>query len=121
MCGGHSPPPVAALGGDTSARGRCHSRWRHCESYTRSMRVEMYCKRDCDCCEKAFKVLARYAYDYDLAITCTDITDNVALMARYGNQIPVVFIDGKLRFKGRVNEVLWRRLLVNAPARAAIS
>lgn len=82
------------------------------------MRVEMYCKRDCDCCERAFAVLAKYAYDFDLDITCTDITDDAEKMKKYGGQIPVVFFDGKLRFKGKVNEVLLRRLLVNVPARA---
>ena len=85
------------------------------------MRVEMYCKRSCDCCEKAFNVLAKYAYDYDLAITCTDITDDAEKMEKYGEQIPIVFFDGKLRFKGKINEVLPRRLLVNVPARMAIS
>jgi glutaredoxin len=83
------------------------------------MRVEMYCKRSCECCEKAFNVLAKYAYDYDLNITCTDITDDAEKMAKYGEQIPIVFFDGKLRFKGKINEVLLRRLLVNVPARAA--
>ena len=81
------------------------------------MRVEMYCKRSCDCCEKASNLLAKYAYDYDWAITCTDITDAAEKVKKYGEQIPIVFIDGKLRFKGKINEVLLRRLLVNVPAR----
>jgi hypothetical protein len=41
-----------------------------------------------------------------------DINSDAALVEQYGWVIPVVFIDGKERFRGRVDEVLLQRLLV---------
>ncbi len=81
------------------------------------MKVEIYTKRGCDCCGKAERKLLAAAYDHDLTVTTRDITDDVDLMAKYGNQVPVVFFDGKLRFKMQVNEVLLKKLLANVPAR----
>jgi hypothetical protein len=40
-----------------------------------------------------------------------DIDADPALHERYTDCVPVVEIDGKERFRGRVNEVLLKRLL----------
>ena len=48
---------------------------------------------------------------YSLAVQSIDIDADPALVARYDECVPVVVIDGQERFRGRVDEVLLRRLL----------
>ncbi|MCC6574843.1 MAG: glutaredoxin family protein [Planctomycetes bacterium] len=81
------------------------------------MNVLVYTKPGCDCCAKALRKLQTAAYDHDLTITARDISGDAGLMAKYGNLVPVVFFDGKLRFKMQVNEVLLKKVLANVPAR----
>ncbi len=40
-----------------------------------------------------------------------DVDTDPALIAEHGEWVPVVTVDGKVRFRGRVNEVLLTRLL----------
>ena len=40
-----------------------------------------------------------------------DIDQDPELLVRYGQCVPVVLIDGRLRFRGRVDPRLLRRLL----------
>ena len=37
------------------------------------------------------------------------------LVDRFGKCVPVVELDGKVRFKGRINEILLRRLIEGSP------
>jgi hypothetical protein len=48
---------------------------------------------------------------YGFAMTVVDVDTDPQLAARYGNQVPVVTVNGKVRFRGGVNEVLLTRLL----------
>mgnify|MGYP002626166057 CR=1 FL=1 len=40
-----------------------------------------------------------------------DVDADPALRERYNECVPVVHIDGRERFRGKINEVLLRRLL----------
>jgi hypothetical protein len=46
-----------------------------------------------------------------------DIDRDPELVARFSTCVPVVELDGKVRFRGRVNEVLLRRLIAATPPR----
>jgi hypothetical protein len=46
-----------------------------------------------------------------VAIELIDVDTDPALVAEYGELIPVVAVDGKIRFKGQVNPALLERLL----------
>jgi hypothetical protein len=48
---------------------------------------------------------------HGLAPLCIDIDTDPALRAEFDTCVPVVEIDGRVRFRGRVDEVLLRRLL----------
>lgn len=61
----------------------------------------------CHLCDEAKELLERYGLEPELI----DIDADPALRERYTTCVPVVLIDGKERFRGRVNEVLLRRLL----------
>ena len=69
--------------------------------------VEVFSRPGCHLCDDAEELLARYG----LRPERVDIDADPALRERYTNCVPVVVIDGKERFRGRVNEVLLRRLL----------
>ncbi len=69
--------------------------------------VVLYTRRGCHLCDEALRVLA----EYGLTPRLVDIDDDAELATRYGQCVPVILIDGKERFRGRVNEVLLRRIV----------
>lgn len=69
--------------------------------------VVLYTRYGCHLCEDAKALLERYG----LAVEEVDIDGDSTLKSRYTECVPVVVIDGIERFRGRVNEVLLRRLL----------
>jgi glutaredoxin len=69
--------------------------------------VTVYRRSGCHLCDEAIGLLRRY----DLEPVVIDIDGNPALAEKFTGCVPVVLIDGKPRFRGRVNEVLLRRLL----------
>ena len=48
------------------------------------------------------------------ALEAVDVDTDPQLAARFGECVPVVTVNGKVRFRGKVNGVLLRRLLRNA-------
>ncbi len=50
---------------------------------------------------------------YGFSIDEIDINERPELLDRYNTCVPVVEIDGKVRFRGKVNEVLLLRLISN--------
>lgn len=71
--------------------------------------VILYTRQGCHLCNDAFALLTRHG----LTPRCVDIDQVAELKDRYNLCVPVVVIDGKERFRGRVNEVLLSRLLVS--------
>ena len=72
-----------------------------------SPRVTLLTRKGCHLCDDAYEVLVRYK----LAVETVDIDASDELKNRYNECVPVVLFDGKERFRGRVDEVLLRRLL----------
>ena len=72
----------------------------------------LYTRVGCHLCDDAYELLQRYG----LAPQLIDVDSDPQLVERYGCCVPVVVLDGKVRFRGRVNEVLLRRLLRRKPA-----
>jgi glutaredoxin len=72
-------------------------------------RVILYTRAGCHLCNEALAILHRFGQEPELI----DIDTDPALRERYTNCVPVVEIDGKERFRGRINEVLLARLLVS--------
>jgi glutaredoxin len=69
--------------------------------------VVLYTRSGCHLCDQAKSLLESYG----LWIRIVDIDLDPQLAERYGQCVPVVVIDGRERFRGRVDEVLLRRLL----------
>ncbi|HEX3997588.1 MAG TPA: glutaredoxin family protein [Pirellulales bacterium] len=69
--------------------------------------IILYTRLGCHLCDDAKSMLESHR----LAVKCVDIDTDPALVERFGLCVPVVFIDGRERFRGRIDPVLLRRLL----------
>jgi glutaredoxin-like protein DUF836 len=76
--------------------------------------VVMYSRPGCCLCDEAWEVLEKYRESLPPTVV-VEIDSDPALLERFSTCIPVVEIDGKVRFRGRVNEVLLRRLIEGTP------
>lgn len=91
--------------------------WEPSQTGVRFQRLVVYSREECHLCDDAKEVLARYA-EYLPDIEEIDIDDDQRLKELYGTTIPVVEIDGQVRFRGRVDELLLRRLIEGTPVHA---
>jgi hypothetical protein len=71
----------------------------------------LYTRHGCHLCDEARIQLEREQRRYGFRLELTDIDTSADLRQRYGELVPVVCVNGKVRFKGGVNRVLLRRLL----------
>jgi glutaredoxin len=71
--------------------------------------VILYTRQGCHLCDDALALLKRHG----LAPREIDIDADPELRAKYDVCVPVVEIDGRVRFRGRVDERLLRRLLAS--------
>jgi glutaredoxin len=71
---------------------------------TAEPRVTVYGKPGCHLCEDAVEVVARVCDDLGTSYVEVDITTDPELQRRYGEQIPVVFVDGAQHDFWRVDE-----------------
>lgn len=70
----------------------------------------LYTRAECHLCDDARALLDRYGIN----VTLVDIDQDEALRAQYTDCVPVVWIDGHERFRGRIDERLLLRLLRGA-------
>lgn len=69
--------------------------------------ARLYTRSGCHLCEVAEAILVKHG----LQVEQVDIDADPDLRERYNHCVPVVEIDGRERFRGRVDERLLRRLL----------
>jgi len=81
-------------------------------------RVVLYTRPGCHLCELARETLEKHQGSLSPTIEI-DIDTDPTLQTRFSTCIPVVEIDGKIRFRGRINEVLLRRLIEATPPQIA--
>lgn len=90
--------------------------------------AELYTKEDCSLCQKMKSVLEGVGGEYPLTIREIDIGTDPGLHARFAEEIPVLYLDGRKAFKYRVSEaalrrklmfLLWQRRLFGAVEKAA--
>lgn len=86
-------------------------RWPWGERKTPGREVILYTRSGCHLCEDALAVLRRAEERFGFTLREIDIAGNAELESAYGEWIPVVTVDGLVRFRGCVNEVLLTRLL----------
>ena len=90
--------------------------WRRLRNWWRrpaptTVEVVLYTRRGCHLCEDALAALEKERRRHGYRLTLRDVDSDPAWKAAFDEWVPVVEIDGKVRFRGRVNEVLLQRLL----------
>jgi glutaredoxin len=78
----------------------------------------VYTRRQCCCCHKAFEVLEEARKHHGFSMETVDVDSDSTLAERYGDTVPVVLVDGKVRFRGKVEPALLDRLLTAEASRA---
>ena len=73
----------------------------------RTFNVVLYTRDGCHLCEEAQEVLS----EFGILPTIVNIDADPNLRERFDTCVPVVEIDGKIRFRGRVEPTLLRRIV----------
>jgi glutaredoxin len=90
--------------------------WKPAAPGRRFHRLVIYSRDDCHLCDDAKAVLGEYL-EFLPRIEEVDIDADPELKSRFGMTVPVVEIDDVIRFQGRVDEILLRRLIEGTPPR----
>lgn len=70
-----------------------------------------YTRRGCHLCDVAWQILDEARRRHGFALQSVDVDSAEELANRYGTCVPVVTVNGRLRFRGAVNPVLLQRIL----------
>ena len=71
----------------------------------------VYTRQQCCCCHRALEVLKSFQKRYNFSIETVDVDADPKLVGAYGESVPVVLLNGKVRFRGVVKPILLSRLL----------
>ena len=85
--------------------------WAWLSGGTPAHEVVLYTRQGCHLCDDAWELLQQAAKRHRLTLSTRDVDADPALAAAYGECVPVVQIDGTVRFRGVVNAVLLERML----------
>lgn len=66
--------------------------------------ITLYTRKDCCLCEEMKEVVRKVAGEFPLEVKELDVDSATDLQEKYGNEVPVLFIDGRKAFKYRVTE-----------------
>jgi glutaredoxin len=70
----------------------------------------MYTRNGCHLCERAWEQLKQARRRHGFTLRQLDVDGDPELVRNYGECVPVVLINGRVRFRGIVNPVLLKRL-----------
>jgi glutaredoxin len=76
--------------------------------------VELFSKPDCHLCEEVKALLRELQLEHSFILREINIATHETLLAQYGEEIPVVFINGRKAFKYRVDPQQFVRRLQRA-------
>ena len=71
----------------------------------------VYSRADCHLCSRAWDLLTAQQTVRGFTLEKIDVDTVPELAFRYRSCVPVVLVNGEVRFRGRVNEVLLQRIL----------
>jgi glutaredoxin len=80
-------------------------------------KLTLYSRKDCCLCEDMKNAIRQAAEIVPVTLEEVDVDGSPELQVKYGDQVPVLFIDGKKAFKYRVTE----RELLKRLGRGALS
>ncbi len=74
-------------------------------------KVLLYKKEGCHLCEDAEAILERLKKDKKFFLEKIMLEDNTDIFERYGNKVPVVFINDRMAFEFKLDEQAFLRKL----------
>jgi glutaredoxin len=78
--------------------------------------VQLYSRVGCHLCELALSTLVSLQQELTFQIEEIDINSDLALLEKYGEQVPVIHIDGKAHDFFRVDPERFRKAFIAAGA-----
>ncbi len=84
--------------------------WKPAVPGRRFRQLTLYTRAHCPLCDEAADVLADYSHWLPPPVE-VDIDGDSQLVQQFDTCVPVVVCDGKIRFRGRIDETLLRRLI----------
>jgi len=82
------------------------------------IRLTLYKRQDCCLCEEMLGIVGALRSEFPFETESIDIGGNPDLEARFGDEIPVLFINGRKAFKYRVTRDKLRARLLHACGRS---
>jgi glutaredoxin len=77
----------------------------------------LYTRAGCHLCELAWDLLQTAQLQHGFRLDVVDVDTDDDLARQYGQSVPVITVNGKVRFKGKINPVLLLRILDRRPSR----
>ena len=71
----------------------------------------MYTRSGCHLCDTAWIELLEAQKRHGFALAAVDVDSDPQLTARFGEEVPVITLNGKVRFRGGLNRALLIRLI----------
>ena len=93
-------------------------RWRPSLPGVRFRQLMLYTRNGCHLCDDARALLEQHQRWLPRLVEA-DIDTDPRLVERYGQCVPVVLLDGKVRFRGKIQVALLRRLIEGTDVRSA--
>lgn len=97
------------------ARDNDPSNWKPSERGIRFRELRLYTREGCHLCDDARELLDAHQRWLPRVLEI-DIDADPRLVEEFGRCVPVVTLDGKVRFRGRISRELLRRLIEGTPA-----
>jgi hypothetical protein len=83
------------------------------------VRIILYKRKGCHLCDDARGILQGAQQLHPFIYSEIDVDSDSTLVGRYGDRVPVIAVNDKIRFWGRVNRALLERLLEAEAGRPA--
>ena len=80
------------------------------------IQLTLYTRAECPLCREMRAVIERVARDIPLALALVDVDTDPALAAAYGDEVPVLAINGRRAFAVRVDPAALRARLARERA-----
>jgi hypothetical protein len=75
------------------------------------LRFVLITRKECHLCDDALALLEMTRNSHGIGLEIVDVDSSGDLAAQYGQWVPVVLVNEKVRFRGRINPVLLHRIL----------
>jgi glutaredoxin len=79
------------------------------------IRLTLYSRPDCHLCHEMRAVIDAVAREVSLTVEEVDVDRDEVLAARWGNDVPVLVVNGRTAFKHRVDPRALRARLAREP------